>query len=235
MDPITMGIVAGLPGAIKSTTGILQFLEGRKRARESRPMREIPQEVIQNLNQAQQLALEGMPEEQRNLFLQDIQRNQNQSVAQLGDRRAGIAGIPQIYQAQNDALNRLAVQDSQMRLANMQNLQGQRAEMGRQRDTQFQLNEFEPFLNRMRMAEGLIGAGMQNFMGGVTDTSKMMIDYDLYDKSMGGDGIMNFKRNNTQPNNFNQSGFDADMQQMINNEMDILKNRDSYNPLMNMG
>lgn len=200
MDPLTMSLLVGIPAAVKTGTGIAQFLAGRKALRETkRPMRQIPQEVIANLTQAQIQALEGMPEEQRNLFIQDMQRSQQQAVRGLADRRAGIAGIPQLYQGELDSLNRLAMQDSQMRLQNLNNLTAQRAEMGRQRDTQFQLNEYEPFLNKMRMAEGLIGSGMQNAMGGVTDASRMLMDYSMLDEYKGGDGlnVRNlFKRNN---------------------------------------
>lgn len=198
MDPLTMSLLVGIPAAVKTGTGIAQFLAGRKALRETkRPMRQIPQEVIANLTQAQIQALEGMPEEQRNLFIQDMQRSQQQAVRGLADRRAGIAGIPQLYQGELDSLNRLAIQDSQMRLQNLNNLTAQRAEMGRQMDTQFQLNEYEPFLNKMRMAEGLIGSGMQNAMGGFTDASKMLMDYSMMDEYTGGDGLNFFKRNNS--------------------------------------
>ena len=198
MDPLTMGLLVGIPAAVKTGTGIAQFLAGRKALRETkRPMRQIPQEVIANLTQAQVQALEGMPEEQRNLFIQDMQRSQQQAVRGLADRRAGIAGIPQLYQGELDSLNRLAMQDSQMRLQNQNLLTAQRAEMGRQMDTQFQLNEYEPFLNKMRMAEGLIGSGMQNAMGGFTDASKMLMDYSMMDEYTGGDGLNFFKRNNS--------------------------------------
>lgn len=201
MDPLTMSLLVGIPAAVKTGTGIAQFLAGRKALRETkRPMRQIPQEVIANLTQAQIQALEGMPEEQRNLFIQDMQRSQQQAVRGLADRRAGIAGIPQLYQGELDSLNRLAMQDSQMRLQNLNNLTAQRAEMGGQRDTQFKLNEYEPFLNKMRMAEGLIGSGMQNAMGGFTDASNMLMDYSMLDEYKGGDGlnVRNlFKRNNT--------------------------------------
>lgn len=190
MDPLTMSLLVGIPAAVKTGTGIAQYLQGRKALRNTkRPMREIPQEVIANLTQAQVQVLEGMPEEQRNLFLQDMQRSQQQAVRGLYDRRAGIAGIPQLYQGELDSLNRLAMEDSRMRLQNLNNLTAQRAEMGRQRDTQFQLNEYEPFLNKMRMAEGLIGSGMQNAMGGVTDASRMLMDYSMLDEYNGGDGL----------------------------------------------
>ena len=202
MDPLTMGLLVGIPAAVKTGTGIAQFLAGRKALRETkRPMRQIPQEVIANLTQAQVQALEGMPEEQRNLFIQDMQRSQQQAVRGLADRRAGIAGIPQLYQGELDSLNRLAMQDSQMRLQNQNLLTAQRAEMGRQMDTQFQLNEYEPFLNKMRMAEGLIGSGMQNAMGGFTDASRMLVDYSMLDSLSGGDGLNFFKRNNSASDN----------------------------------
>lgn len=195
MDPLTMSLLVGIPAAVKTGTGIAQFLQGRKALRNTkRPMREIPREVIANLTQAEVQALEGMPEEQRNLFIQDMQRSQQQAVRSLSDRRAGIAGIPQLYQGELDSLNRLAIQDSQMRLQNLNNLTAQRAEMGRQRDTQFQLNEYEPFLNKMRMAEGLIGSGMQNAMGGLTDASKMLVDYSMLNEYAGGDGLNFFKK-----------------------------------------
>ena len=204
MGPVTMGLAIGIPAAVKTGTGIAQFLAGRNALRNTkRPMREIPREVIANLNQAQVQALEGMPEEQRNLFIQDMQRGQQQAVRGLSDRRAGIAGIPQLYQGELDSLNRLAMQDSAMRLQNQNLLTAQRAEMGRQRDTQFQLNEYEPFLNKMRMAEGLIGSGMQNALGGLTDASRMLMDYEMTDRIAGGDGILNFSKKSKTPVNNN--------------------------------
>jgi hypothetical protein len=218
MDPLTMSLLVGIPAAVKTGTGIAQYLQGRKALRNTkRPMREIPREVIANLNQAQVQALEGMPEEQRNLFIQDMQRGQQQAVRGLSDRRAGIAGIPQLYQGELDSLNRLAMQDSAMRLQNQNLLTAQRAEMGRQRDTQFQLNEYEPFLNKMRMAEGLIGSGMQNAMGGITDASKMLMDYSMLDEYNGGDGLNVrdlFKKKQTPVN-----GFDSVIRQQINKDL----------------
>jgi hypothetical protein len=208
MDPITLGLVTGIPAAVKSGTGILQFLEGRRKARAERPMREIPEEVQQNLTQAKTQALEGMPEATRNMYLQQMQRQEQNALRQLGDRKAGIAGVPYVYQQQQDALNQLASTDANMRLNNLQNLQANRAEMGRQRDMNFQLNEFEPFLNQMRMAEGLIGAGMQNVMGGLTDSSKMLLDYDMYDRYMGGKGVnFNLPNNNTNKTSGSNTNF----------------------------
>lgn len=238
MDPLTMSLLVGIPAAVKTGTGIAQFLQGRKALRNTkRPMREIPQEVIANLTQAQVQALEGMPEEQRNLFLQDMQRSQQQAVRGLSDRRAGIAGIPQLYQGELDSLNRLAMEDSRMRLQNLNNLTAQRAEMGRQRDTQFQLNEYEPFLNKMRMAEGLIGSGMQNAMGGVTDASRMLMDYSMLDEYNGGDGLnvrdlFKFKKKQTntpqlsinQLNPYTGGNINLSQQQSVNDISNLQEN-----------
>jgi hypothetical protein len=246
MDPLTLGLI-GIPGATKSVVGLLQYLEGRKQARATRPLREIPDEIFQNLNQAEIQALEGMPMEQRQRYVQDIQRGSQSALRAMGDRRAGIAGIPQIYQKELDSYGNLAGQDAMMRMQNQDRLAANRMEMARQKDTQFQLNEYEPFLNKMRLAEGLIGAGMQNFMGGMTDTSKMAIDYDLYDRYMGGKGLsfgnnktvtpkVNAPANTLQPNqqpvnNLNNPIYYSSEDMMDNNNLGAIvpDSRPNYN------
>lgn len=212
MDPITLGLVTGIPAALKTGTGVFQWLEGRKAQKNAvRPTREIPPEVFENLSQSQIMALEGMPEAQRNAFLQDIQRSTQSGMRRLQDRKSGIAGVSSLHQNELDALNRLSGQDAMMRRQNQQGLMQSRNEVSRQRDMQFDINEYRPFLDKMRMAEGMIGAGMQNALGGVNDASRMLVDYDLFSQSMGGDGFNPRLGGGNQNNNPQQINFQGNM------------------------
>ena len=175
--PAGLAVATSLPAVLQTGVGLAQWIKGNKALKNAkRPEREIPPEVLQNLSQAQVQALEGMPEAQRMAYIEDVQRSTQGGLRQLSDRRSGIAGVVQLHQNELDAQRNLMGQDASLRMANQDRLQSQRTEMGRQRDMQFDINQYQPFLDKMRMAEGLIGSGMQNMMGGVKSGSRMATD-----------------------------------------------------------
>lgn len=181
--PVGLAIATGLPAILQTGVGLAQWIKGNKALKNAeRPQREIPPEVIQNLSQAQIQALEGMPEAQRMAYIEDIQRSTQGGLRQLSDRRSGIAGVVQLHQNELDAQRNLMGEDASIRMNNQDRLQAQRTEMGRQRDIQFDYNQYRPFLDKMRMAEGLIGSGMQNLMGGVKAGSRMATDIYRYNQ-----------------------------------------------------
>ena len=182
--PLGLAVATALPAVLQTGVGLAQWIKGNKALKDAeRPVREIPAEVMQNLSQAQVQALEGMPEAQRMAYIEDIQRSTQGGLRQLSDRRSGIAGVTQLHQNELDAQRGLMGQDAMMRMQNQDRLQAQRTEMGRQRDIQFDVNQYQPFLDKMRMAEGLIGSGMQNVMGGVKSGGRMATDIYQYNQS----------------------------------------------------
>lgn len=160
--------VAGLAGIEQTAYGAYQKSKGEHQmAGLQDPHYDIPQEEMQKLSMAQRMSLQGMPEQQRQLALQNIQRSSNMGLNQLSSRSAGIAGVGNIVQSQNDAFNNLAAQDTNVRLANQLKYGAALSEMAQYKDKQFGINVVNPFNRKYGMAQNLIGAGTQNIAGGI--------------------------------------------------------------------
>lgn len=164
-----MPVVSGsILGGIQSAIGIAQYLKSQKIAKNNaKPAYEIPSEIKDNLSQAQMQALEGLPEAQKNEYIQNVQRQQNQGLNALGDRQAGIAGLASLTQAGNDANKSLLSMDAQARQQNQAGLMNARTQMAGYKDKDFELNKLLPFQQNAQAAQGLQGAGLQNIVGGL--------------------------------------------------------------------
>lgn len=167
--------MAGATGAISSwagggattTLGAAQLAYGLYQQKHNkRPTYEIPEEVKQNLTQAQQQALQGLPEEQKQQFLDNIQRSTAYGLGQQSSRQGGLAGIAQINQNQNQAYGNLLSADSQARRENQGALMGQRQNMADYRDQAFQFNKVNPYYEQTAQNNAMIGAGIQNVSQG---------------------------------------------------------------------
>ena len=174
-------LLAAIPAVVQAGTGIYQTYQGNKLANSmERPDYSIPQEQLDNLTDSQIQALRGLPEEQRQQYMENIMRSAQTSISALGDRKAGLAGMSGVQQQQNDAYKNLLSMDAQKREENERNLQATRNTMSEYKDKQFQMNEMQPFKDTMAAAEGLQGAGIFNMTEGVTSGSKMGLDYMKY-------------------------------------------------------
>lgn len=163
-----------LPPVLQTSYGIYQAIKGNQlAAQNTRPKYEIPNEVFQNLSDAQRMAIQGMPEQQRQNYINDLQRNAQQSLNQMGSRQAGLAGLGVLNQNQNDAYAKLLGMDAQQRMANMQQLQQVRSQTADYRDKAFDLNQMQPYANRYAEAQAMQNAGNQNMMGGIQSATQM--------------------------------------------------------------
>ena len=106
-----------------------------------------------------------------------------------------LAGVDQIQKNTNQALAGNAAQNTQFRFNAIQNLQGALGNFARYQDRQWQENQLNPYMDRVKTKEMLIGSGLQNLVGGLqaVETSKQQQTY--LDYLMG------------KPNQWAQSGF----------------------------
>lgn len=164
--PVT---TAAILGGVQTVTGIAQYIKGRKLAKENkRPSYEIPNEIKQNLTQAQMMALEGLPAEQKKQYVDNIQRSQNFTLGAMDDRKAGLTGLSSLMQNSNDAYRNLLSMDAQAKQANQQQLMGQRGIMANYKDKAFDFNKVQPYEAAAQAAQAMQGAGMQNAFGGLS-------------------------------------------------------------------
>lgn len=168
------GTMAMLPFVGKSTFGYYQYLKGLKEQDSLvRPTYEIPEEIKQNLTQAQLQAIQGLPEAQQRAYIENITRSMTANLASLTGRRSGLVGVSGLAQTETDAYKDLLGMDVLARQTNQKELMSQRAAMGDQKAMQWQINQMQPYLRDYNRAQGLIGMGTQNMMQGNEDLTKL--------------------------------------------------------------
>lgn len=156
-------MLGGIPIIGKGLLGMQQYSAGNQmNAANVRPDYEIPPEISQNMNQADVMAMQGLPAEQKAEYMKNIGRSQNMQLQQLQSRHAGIQGIGQVAQTANDAYGGLLAADSQQRMANQLRQMSMRETMANYKDKQFQLNKLDPYKQKFAQSQALMGAGMQN-------------------------------------------------------------------------
>lgn len=165
-------------GGATTTLGAAQTAYGMYlKNKNKRPEYSIPNEIGQNLTDAQRMALQGLPEEQKQQFINNIQRGTAFGMSQLGSRKAGLAGLATMNQQQQDAYGNLLSMDAQARQQNQANLMNQRQVMADYRDQAFQLNKLNPYYEKTAQSEALMGAGMQNMSQGFQQGNSGSVDW----------------------------------------------------------
>jgi len=162
MDPFT--ISALISGGVQLGTGIYQAVRSSQ-IEANRPTYEIPDEIKQNLTQAQLNAIEGMPEDVRNRYIDQLTRTMATGLQALGDRRGGIAGVAGLARTATDANRNIAVMDAQQRQQQEANLMNARQTMANYKDKAFDWNERQKYLEEAQAKQALAGAGIQNITG----------------------------------------------------------------------
>ena len=159
------GISLGM-GAYKAYQGNKQQKAGEAAMKNlSAPDYQIPEEIKQNLKESELRALEGMPSAQKKEYVQNIDRQQQQTLQASSERKGGLLGIQASAQQATDAFTNLVSMDAQARAENQQQVQKNRLIMAQEKQKQFDIKEGR-YQQGLASAQGMIGAGMQNKMGG---------------------------------------------------------------------
>lgn len=165
-------------GLIGGAIGLFQKKKGNQLLKDNpRPSEQIPQEILANKDEAQSMALTGMPSEQYAQAQKNIQRQQANAIASSDDRRGGLANIPAIAQQGTDAQANLDAQNGQMRNANRLNLQGVNNNVASWKDKLFDWNEKQKYETNRAYAMSLIGSGNQNLYGGIDKLAGGLVSY----------------------------------------------------------
>ena len=164
--PLPLAASAIIPLA-KTAFGAYQAFKGAKIAGEAeRPEYEIPEEFMQNLNQAQRMALEGMPAAQKQQFFQQMQRATAAGMSNLQSGRSGLTGVAGVVQQQKDAALELASADAQERNRLQEGVMSARINLAGEKEKAFDFNEYQPYMEQKQAGQALIGSGIQNIFGG---------------------------------------------------------------------
>lgn len=104
----------------------------------------------------------------------------NAANAAVNARESGnpLAVIGAIQANQNAGTNNIDAQNAQFKIGQQQNLQQAYGEYANYQDQAFQINEFQPYADRQKMFNNMLGAGAKNAIGGI-DAQKQM---DVFNK-----------------------------------------------------
>lgn len=163
------GLIAPVVGGLISAfTGHNQKKEAKDElSRLSYPEEDVPQEFVQGQSIAEELAATGMPSEQYNQAMRNIQRQQLTALRYANDRRGGFAVLPQILQGTNDATLSLDAKDAEQRLAAKRNLISYKTMIGGQKRDLFDKNIRDKYNRDYNYSMGKLGVGNTNFVSGL--------------------------------------------------------------------
>jgi hypothetical protein len=170
MDPLTMTLLAMIPGLIQTGVGAFQGVKGNQLGREEQPMMEIPDSIKQMLQASKNIA------GQRTAPGSDISRDRIQSdvaaamahTANIqGGSGAALAGMGNLYGAEQQALQNVDMMDQQFYQQNQAQLLEALKTMGAFEDLQWIRNVKEPFDRTMESAAAMKQGAIQNIAGGV--------------------------------------------------------------------
>lgn len=179
--PVTASLIAAGIGGAQSAFGAYQYLEGRRLAKTAkRPEMEIPREIYNKLGTAQQMALEGMSEQERKQYVDNLQRVANFQMQEMGTRKAGLVGAAELGQTQADALRGMAVESEKLRRENQMYLGQTQSEMAGWRQKQFEANKMAPYMATVTAANAMQGSGLQNIWGGAGSAAKNISAAGIY-------------------------------------------------------
>lgn len=168
MPVIIPGATAAVGGLISGITGIFQKHKANKLLKNLKfPTEEMPSEILQNQSMAREMSNQGLPSEQYNKAMRDIQRQQMTALKSANDRRGGLASISSIQQGTNDATTNLNSLDAQQRIANKKYLIGVNNNVAGWKDKLFQTNVKDKYNRDYGYAMSLLGSGNQNFTNGL--------------------------------------------------------------------
>ena len=188
MDPLTMMLLSQIiPAAVKGVKAIQQGKQARELAKTPRPKYEIPQEVMQQLNQAKYMA--GMSElPGQNLLEGRIGANINKGVSELERVSATpsnlSSNVAKLYMGGNDQINDIGMAASQQWLRNQGMLSNVLGNVGTYRDKEFDYNMNQPYQNNMAAASALREGSYRNVQSASQDLASGLSGYanmDYYD------------------------------------------------------
>jgi hypothetical protein len=179
-EQLIAGIGQGVSSIVKGIVGAGQIKKGRKLLNSLQyPNEEVPSEIVS-------AASTGLPSEQYNQAMKNIQRQQLVALRGANDRRGGLGLVSNLQQNSNDATLNLDAKNAEARQANQFRLAGWK-------DKVWQNNIRDKYAMDRSYAMGLIGSGNQNVFGGV-------------DQAIGGSGLIaNSMFGNSRSNQYGQA------------------------------
>lgn len=175
----------GLQGLFETGVGLYNLIKGAS-MHPNRPDYEIPQEVKDQLALAQNELNSTMPG--YNNMLQSIYQSQANTAGNLARGAQGsssyLSGLMGLQGMTNNSLQRLGTTNAQSYQQRLENLNKAQDIMAQQKATQWQYNEYMPYMQELQRKYDLIGGGEQSINNGLGSLDQMA----MFKQMMGSGG-----------------------------------------------
>jgi hypothetical protein len=211
-------LLAAAPGIIGAGIGAGQAIAGLIKGRAKRPEYEIPASIRRSLglaeSEASQTSMPGY-----STMLENIQSSTARGLNSLKETSSNIlGGVSDILGKETGALKDLGYQNALFRNTAKDKLSSALNRFGEYEDKEFQMNEMQPYLDRMEASRQLKDAGLRNIMGG------LQAGIGGYFDAKGSEDILEYLKN--KPNEY-ESFLEPYLKEKrkvnYNQQMDVLK------------
>lgn len=165
---ITAGALVGASALGKIGFGLFQNHKASQVEKSNiRPTEAVDPIYQQNVNTAQQMAQEGLPQAVINNQTNAINQNQAGAVGALSNSANPGAGLASIVRGGNQAMGNLNAQDAAARNKNTLALIQQRGILAGAKQNAWNYNYADKYSENLAKSQALRGAGTQNIAGGI--------------------------------------------------------------------
>lgn len=160
----------------------INYFQGRDLKKRGRSMErgltkaeyEIPEYIGDNYKLAKRMANEGISAEDENAFKDDLLSSTANSIRQFRGRKAGIVGAEVLGQQTKDSLRKFRIADSRQKIENQREYMKQGQIMADYEDKAFQLNQLDPYADKLNYARSLQSAGNQNMNNALSNFTQSL-------------------------------------------------------------
>lgn len=170
---MSMAIIAAVVAAGTAAYGIAESSNQKRRAshaltaaERAKPVDTMPTELTQNKEMATLRSNTGLPSEQYNLAMKNIQRQQAKTLASASDRKMGLGLISTIDDNANQAVASLDAKNAQQRLANQNQLMNVNNSISAWKTGKYN-RDMADYNNKYDYAMALKGQGNQNITNSI--------------------------------------------------------------------
>lgn len=163
---LTAGALLGAGALYKGITGAVQTGQASAIDRKNiRPTQYVDPAYQQNVNTAQQMSQQGIPQAAYNNQVNSINQNQAVAISALNNSANPGAGLASIVRAGDNASSNLNAQDAAVRNKNTLALIQQRGILAGAKQNAWNYNYADKYSEQLAKSQALRGAGMQNEAG----------------------------------------------------------------------
>jgi len=159
--PLGLGAISGI---VQGGLGLVQSIAGLAKKKPKIPEYDIPEEVYQNMSDAEYASFIGLPETQKREFIDNTQRAGTQAMQQSTSRKGGMGMVAGIQQQQADDYKSLLSADAGARRENIRDFWSMRNVMASEKSKKQEWKRDAVMTERDEINQ-MRGAGLQNMMG----------------------------------------------------------------------